>query len=99
MLTMNTPKQTPSVTSAPSSVVQGNSSNSPPSTSAEPMNRSYPGAAPMEYQMTPMGEKSPNGSSNRLRNTVGICSGNTFAKPYENIVVPSATRRNSRNHF
>src|SRR5687768_17510538 len=99
MLTMNTPKQTPTDTRAPISVVQGNSNNSPPSTSAEPMNRSYPGAAPMEYQMTPIGEKSPNGSSSRLRNTVGIWSGNTFANPYENIVVPSATRMNSLNHL
>src|ERR671920_2621723 len=99
MLTMNTPKVTPSVTSAPSSAVQGSSNNRPPSASADPMNRSYPGAAPMEYQMTPIGEKSPYGSSNRLRNTVGIWSGNTFANPYENIEVPSATRRNSRNHL
>src|SRR6476660_4737991 len=99
MLTIHTPNVTPNVTSAPISDVHGTSSSRPPSTSAEPMKRSYPGAAPMEYQMTPIGEKSPYGSSNRLRKTVGIWSGKTFAKPYENIVVPSATRRNSRNHL
>ena len=52
--------------------LQWATSRTTPSTSADPMNRSYPGEAPIEYQITPIGEKLPYGSSSRLRKTVGI---------------------------
>ena len=81
MLTMKTPIVTPSETSAPSRAVHGRNSSVPPSTSANPMKRSYPGEAPIEYQITPIGEKLPYGSSSRLKKIVGIWSGYTLAKP------------------
>jgi len=81
MLSANTWIASASAISAPRSVVRGSRRRIPASVSAQPVKAWYAGDAPSEAQRTPIGERSPYGSTRRMSDGYGICSGTTLMTP------------------
>src|SRR5215467_13183353 len=99
MLSANTWTMSARQIIAPNVVVRGITSSIPASNSAQPVNISYAGEAPIEVQSIPCRDRLATGVINVMRDGDGNCTGMTLVIPYSNICDANAKRTKTRNHL